>query len=79
MPPAVGVVDAEDGQMPERPEGAEGGQMPQGGRGDMADMGGAGGPLGANASEDCLIQVNGGAVTIQAGGEPRCSAHRRSR
>ena len=58
-----------DGQMPERPEGAEGGQMPQGGRGDMADMGGAGGPLGANASEDCLIQVNGGAVTIQAGGD----------
>ncbi|KAB1651266.1 carbohydrate-binding domain-containing protein [Adlercreutzia muris] len=35
----------------------------------MADMGGAGGPLGANASEDCLIQVNGGAVTIQAGGD----------
>ena len=58
-----------DGQMPERPEGAEGGQMPQGGRGDMADMGGAGGPLGANASEECLIQINGGAVTIQAGGD----------
>ena len=58
-----------DGQMPERPEGAEGGQMPEGGRGGMDGMGGAGGPMGANASEECLIQINGGTVTIQAGGD----------
>ena len=40
--------------------------MPQGGRG---GMGGAGGPVAANASEDCLIQINGGMVTVDAGGD----------
>lgn len=56
----------EEGQMPQHPEGAE----DFGGRGGMGGPGGgAGGPMGANASEDCLIQVNGGTVTIQAGGD----------
>lgn len=59
---------AEEGQMPQRPEGDPGteGAMPQGGRG---GMGGAGGPVAANASEDCLIQINGGMVTVDAGGD----------
>ena len=35
----------------------------------MGGPGGMGGPAGANASEDCLIQINGGKVTIQAGGD----------
>ena len=54
--------------MPQRPDGEAGadGAMPQGGGG---GMGVAGGPMGANASEDCLIQINGGTVTIQAGGD----------
>lgn len=58
----------EEGQMPQRPDGEAGadGAMPQGGGG---GMGVAGGPMGANASEDCLIQINGGTVTIQAGGD----------
>ncbi len=55
----------EEGQMPPRPDGEQGAgdAMPQDGRG------GGAGPLGANASEDCLIQINGGSVTIQAGGD----------
>lgn len=59
---------AEEGQMPQRPEGDPGteGAMPQGGRG---GVGGAGGPVAANASEDCLIQINGGMVTVDAGGD----------
>ena len=76
--------DMEDGQMPQRPEGAEGerpelpegvepGQVPDGeqggGFGARDGRGGAGGPMGANASEDCLIQINGGVVTINAGGD----------
>lgn len=76
--------DMEDGQMPQRPEGAEGerpelpegvepGQVPDGeqggGFGARDGRGGAGGPMGANASEDCLIQINGGVVAINAGGD----------
>ena len=76
--------DMEEGQMPQRPEGAEGerpelpegvepGQVPDGeqggGFGARDGRGGAGGPMGANASEDCLIQINGGVVTINAGGD----------
>lgn len=59
----------EEGQVPQRPEGEQNadGAMPQGGRGGGA--GGMGGPVGANASEECLIQINGGTVTIQAGGD----------
>lgn len=74
----------EEGQMPQRPEGAEGerperpdrpelpegvepGQMPDGEQ--RGGFGGAGGPVAANASEDCLIQINGGVVTINAGGD----------
>lgn len=63
-----------DGERPELPEGAEPGQMPDDGQmpqdGDFGGRGGAGsGPLAANASEDCLIQINGGKVTINAGGD----------
>ena len=76
--------DVEEGQMPQRPEGEAGerpelpegvepGQMPDGeqggGFGARDGRGGAGGPMGANASEDCLIQINGGVVTINAGGD----------
>lgn len=65
------------GERPEMPEGMEPGQRPEGapegdfgGRGGMGGPGGgAGGPMGANASEDCLIQINGGSVTIHAGGD----------
>ena len=61
------------GQRPELPEGVEPGQMPDGeqggGFGGRDGRGGAGGPMGANASEDCLIQINGGVVTINAGGD----------
>lgn len=67
----------QDGERPELPEGVEEGQMPQRPEGDegaggapgQGGRGGAGGPMGANASEDCLIQINGGTVTIQAGGD----------
>lgn len=62
-----------DGERPELPEGVEPGQMPDGeqggGFGARDYRGGAGGPMGANASEDCLIQINGGVVTINAGGD----------
>lgn len=66
-----------DGERPELPEGAEPGQMPDDGQmpqdGDFGGRGGRGGagsgPLAANASEDCLIQINGGKVTINAGGD----------
>lgn len=63
-----------DGERPELPEGVEPGQMPDGEQsGDFGfggpGAGGAGGPMGANASEDCLIQINGGVVTINAGGD----------
>lgn len=51
----------------------DGGQMPDGeqggGFGARDGRGGAGGPMGANASEDCLIQINGGVVAINAGGD----------
>lgn len=61
------------GQRPELPEGVEPGQMPDGeqggGFGGRDGRGGAGGPMGANASEDCLIQINGGVVAINAGGD----------
>lgn len=61
------------GQRPELPEGVEPGQMPDGeqggGFGARDGRGGAGGPMGANASEDCLIQINGGVVAINAGGD----------
>ena len=46
------------------PDGEQGG-----GFGARDGRGGAGGPMGANASEDCLIQINGGVVTINAGGD----------
>ena len=66
-----------DGERPELPEGAEPGQMPDDSQmpqdGDFGGRGGRGGagsgPLAANASEDCLIQINGGKVTINAGGD----------
>lgn len=66
-----------DGERTELPEGAEPGQMPDDGQmpqdGDFGGRGGRGGagsgPLAANASEDCLIQINGGKVTINAGGD----------
>lgn len=67
----------QDGERPELPEGMEEGQMPQRPEGDE-DFGGvpgrggrsgAGGPMGANASEECLIQINGGRVTVDAGGD----------
>ena len=61
------------GQRSELPEGVEPGQVPDGeqggGFGARDGRGGAGGPMGANASEDCLIQINGGVVTINAGGD----------
>lgn len=61
------------GQRPELPEGVEPGQVPDGeqggGFGARDGRGGAGAPMGANASEDCLIQINGGVVTINAGGD----------
>lgn len=61
------------GQRSELPEGVEPGQVPDGeqggGFGARDVRGGAGGPMGANASEDCLIQINGGVVTINAGGD----------
>lgn len=61
------------GERPELPEGVEPGQVPDGeqggGFGARDGRGGAGGPMGANASEDCLIQINGGVVTINAGGD----------
>ncbi len=58
---------AEEGQAPQRPEGGPGAEdgMPQGGRGGM----GAGGSVAANASEECLIQINGGKVTVDVGGD----------
>ena len=57
-----------DGERPELPDD---GQMPQDGDfGGRGGRGGAGsGPLAANASEDCLIQINGGKVTINASGD----------
>lgn len=62
-----------EGERPELPEGVEPGQVPDGeqggGFGARDGRGGAGGPMGANASEDCLIQINGGVVTINAGGD----------
>lgn len=62
-----------DSERPELPEGVEPGQVPDGeqggGFGARDGRGGAGGPMGANASEDCLIQINGGVVTINAGGD----------
>ena len=61
------------GQRSELPEGVEPGQMPDGeqggGFGGRDGRGGAGGPMGANASEDCLIRINGGVVAINAGGD----------
>lgn len=61
------------GERPELPEGVEPGEVPDGeqggGFGARDGRGGAGGPMGANASEDCLIQINGGVVTINAGGD----------
>ena len=61
------------GQRSELPEGVEPGQVPDGeqggGFGARDGRGGAGGPMGANASEDCLIQINGGVVAINAGGD----------
>ena len=76
MPEPPEGFDPQNGERPELPEGVEpgqvpdGSQMPQGGgTGAPGAMGGAGGPVAANASEDCLIQINGGAVTINAGGD----------
>lgn len=59
------------GERPDRPEGAEPGQRPEGdGRGGPGGApGGAGGPMANNASEQCLIQINGGTVSIDAGGD----------
>lgn len=61
------------GQRSELPDGVEPGLVPDGeqggGFGARDGRGGAGGPMGANASEDCLIQINGGVVTINAGGD----------
>lgn len=72
--------ESADGERPELPEGAQPGQMPEGGQRDGfggpgaesaggPGAGGAGGPVANNASEDCLIQINGGTVTINAGGD----------
>ena len=70
--------DGAEGVRPELPEGVEPGQMPDGGHipqdgghggAGGAGAGGAGGPVASNASEDCLIQINGGSVTINAGGD----------
>lgn len=64
--------NGQSGQRPELPEGVEPGRMPdgeQGGGFGGPGAAGAGGPVAANASEDCLIQINGGAVTINAGGD----------
>lgn len=65
-----------DGERPELPEGVEPGQVPDGeqgggfgGRGSAGAPGTAGGPVAANASEDCLIQINGGRVNVNAGGD----------
>lgn len=58
------------GTPPEPPSGNGAPEGDFGGRGGMGGPGGgAGGPIGANASEDCLIQINGGSVTINAGGD----------
>ena len=70
MPEPPEGFDPASGERPELPEGAEEGQMPEGGFGGPGGMGGgAGGPMASNASEDCLIQINGGKVTIDAGGD----------
>ena len=70
--------DGAEGERPELPEGVEPGQMPDGGQMPQdggfggaggTGAGGAGGPVASNASEDCLIQINGGKVTINAGGD----------
>ncbi len=80
MPELPEGFDSASGERPELPEGVEEGQVPEP-PADMADGqqpqgapdggmgGGAGGPMAANASEDCLIQINGGKVTIDAGGD----------
>lgn len=61
----------QQGERPEMPEGTEPGQRPEGdGRGGpVGAPGGAGGPMADNASEQCLIQINGGTVSIDAGGD----------
>ncbi len=61
----------QQGERPEMPEGMEPGQRPEGdGQGGPGGMrGGAGGPVADNASEQCLIQINGGSVSIDAGGD----------
>lgn len=60
----------QDGQMP--PEMPQDGQMPEGGQapqgGDFGGRGGMGGGM-ADVSEDCLIQINGGTIYIEAGGD----------
>lgn len=60
----------QDGQMP--PEMPQDGQMPEGGQapqgGDFGGHGGIGGGM-ADVSEDCLIQINGGTIYIEAGGD----------
>ena len=58
------------GRLPEGVERSDARrQRANGGFGARDGRGGAGGPMGANASEDCLIQINGGVVTINAGGD----------
>lgn len=61
----------QQGERPEMPEGMEPGQRPEGdGQGGPGGMpGGAGGPVADNASEQCLIQINGGTVSVDAGGD----------
>ena len=70
-----GGFQGEEGQPPEMPEGGFGGddgQMPEGGQapqgGDFGGRGGMGGGM-ADVSEDCLIQINGGTIYIEAGGD----------
>lgn len=63
-------LEQNGGTPPEPPSGNGAPEGDFGGRGGMGGPGGgAGGPMGANASEDCLIQINGGSVTINAGGD----------
>ncbi len=72
QPPEMpeGGFGGDDGQMP--PEMPQDGQMPEGGQapqgGDFGGRGDMGGGM-ADVSEDCLIQINGGTIYIEAGGD----------
>lgn len=54
----------------QRSDGTQDGNGFDGVQGDFGVRGGmGGGMMGGNASADCLIQINGGTVTINAGGD----------